>query len=88
MPLTALQVSFDPYQRGRMRKSDVKSYAAPFELDKPITNSAVAKIIKSSNTKFRPGDVVTGMLPTEEYSTISAEIAKDMVRKLDNHIKR
>ena len=25
-------VSFDPYQRGRMRGPDVKSYASPFEL--------------------------------------------------------
>ncbi len=80
-------VSFDPYQRGRMRAPDVKSYSPPFELGKPITNSAVSKVLKSNNSKFKEGDVVTGMAPTEEYSIISGEIANNMVRKLDNPYK-
>ena len=77
-------VSFDPYQRGRMRSPEIKSYSPPFELNKPITNSAVSKIIKSNNSKFAEGDVITGMIPTEEYSIISGEIANSMIRKLDN----
>lgn len=77
-------VSFDPYQRGRMRAPEVASYSAPFALGKPITNSAVAKVLKSNNSKFKEGDIVTGTLPTEEYSSISGEVANDMVRKLDN----
>ena len=67
-----------------MRKPEVKSYSAPFEIGKPITNSAVAKVIKSSNSKFSSGDIVVGMLPTEQYSVISGEVANSMVRKLDN----
>lgn len=67
-----------------MRAPEVKSYAPPFELGKPITNSAVAKVLKSNTSKFKEGDVVTGMLPTEEYSSVPAEVTKDMVRKLDN----
>lgn len=77
-------VSFDPYQRGRMRAPDVASYAPPFELGKAITNSAVAKVLKSDNSKFKDGDLITGMLPTEEYSAISADVANDMCRKLEN----
>ncbi|KAL8693499.1 MAG: hypothetical protein Q9218_001688 [Villophora microphyllina] len=77
-------VSFDPYQRGRMRAPEKKSYSPPFELGKPITNSAVAKVLKSANSKFKEGDLITGMLPTEEYSVVSGEIANSMVRKLDN----
>ncbi|KAL9585226.1 MAG: hypothetical protein Q9212_001656 [Teloschistes hypoglaucus] len=77
-------VSFDPYQRGRMRAPEDKSYAAPFEIGKPITNSAVAKVLRSANSNFKEGDLVTGMLPTEEYSVVSGEIANSMVRKLDN----
>ncbi|KAI4198714.1 MAG: hypothetical protein LQ350_005098 [Teloschistes chrysophthalmus] len=77
-------VSFDPYQRGRMRAPEQKSYAAPFEIGKPITNSAVAKVLRSANSKFKEGDLVTGMLPTEEYSVVSGEIANSLVRKLDN----
>ncbi|KAL6713861.1 hypothetical protein ACLMJK_008355 [Lecanora helva] len=77
-------ISFDPYQRGRMRAPELKSYSPPFELGKPVTNSAVAKVIKSDNPRFKEGDVVTGMLPTEEYSVVSGEVANNMVRLLDN----
>lgn len=77
-------VSFDPYQRGRMRAPEIESYSPPFTIGQPITNSAVAKVIKSDNEKFKPGDLITGMLPTEEYSAVSGGIAKTMVRHLEN----
>ena len=69
-------VSFDPYQRGRMRKPEIKSYAAPFELNKPVTNSAVVTIIESDNSKFKAGDLV--YVPrtfTEEYSVVPKDMA-------------
>ena len=77
-------LSFDPFQRGRMRAPEVASYSPPFTLGKPITNSAVARILKSDNSKFKEGDIVTGTLPTEEYSSVSGEVANSMVRRLDN----
>ena len=77
-------VSFDPYQRGRMRAPEKKSYQPPFEIGKPITNSTVAIIWKSSNAKFQPGELVTGMLGTEEYSFLPAELANTVVRKINN----
>ena len=77
-------VSFDPYQRGRMRAPEKESYSPPFELGKPITNSAVAKVLKSDCSKFKEGDIITGLLPTEEYSVVAGQTAKDMCRKLEN----
>ena len=77
-------VSFDPYQRGRMRAPEIVSYVPPFELGKPITNSAVAKVLKSDCPKFKEGDVITGLLPTEEYSVVSAQVANNSCRKLEN----
>lgn len=77
-------VSFDPYQRGRMRNPEQKSYAPPFELGQPMTNSAVSKVLKSDNPKFKEGDLVTGMMGTEEYSTVPAQVANSRVRKLEN----
>ena len=77
-------VSFDPYQRGRMRNSEQKSYSPPYELGKPITNNAVSKVLKSDSPKFKVGDLVTGMIGTEEYSTVPAQVANSMVRKLEN----
>ena len=76
--------SFDPYQRGRMRTPEKKSYNQPYEIGKPIPNSVVAKVIKSDNAKFKEGDVVVGMIGTEEYSIVSGEVANSSIRKLEN----
>ncbi|KAH0412311.1 hypothetical protein KCU90_g17881, partial [Aureobasidium melanogenum] len=46
-------ISFDPYQRGRMRDAKVKSYSPPFALGKPITNSGISTVLKSDNDKFK-----------------------------------
>ena len=80
-------LSFDPYQRGRMRAPEVESYSPPFELGKPITNSGVAKVLKSNSDKFKEGDLVVGMIPTEEYSRVEEPVVKNMVRKLENPYK-
>lgn len=77
-------VSFDPYQRGRMRKPETKSYAPPFELNKPITNGAVATVLKSDNSKFKSGDVIkVPNMGTVEYAALPKEIA-DGSEVLDN----
>ncbi|SMR41741.1 unnamed protein product [Zymoseptoria tritici ST99CH_1E4] len=69
-------VSFDPYQRGRMRAPESKSYSPPFELGKPIDNSAILSVIKSDNEKFKEGSLVhAGRHATEEYSVITKEAA-------------
>lgn len=78
-----LYASFDPYQRGRMRAPEKKSYSPPFTLGEPITNSVVAKIVKSSNPQFKAGDIVTGMLNYEEYSLVPKQVA-DTLRKIEN----
>jgi NADPH-dependent curcumin reductase CurA len=77
--------SFDPYQRGRMRPADVKSYAAPFELGKPITNRVISKVLKSSTDKFSSGDIVisSDVSPIEEYSALGKDWV-EKARKLEN----
>ena len=75
--------SLDPYMRGRMRDPSVQSYTPAFTPGKPMTNRCVAKILKSSNEKFKPGDLVIGMMNIEEYSAIPAEMMK-WLEKLDN----
>ncbi|KAL8798552.1 MAG: hypothetical protein Q9182_006567 [Xanthomendoza sp. 2 TL-2023] len=77
-------VSFDPYQRGRMKAPEEQHYFSAFELGKPITNTAVAKVLNSSNPKFSKGDLVVGTLGTEEYSIVSGEVVNSTMRKLDN----
>lgn len=70
-----LYASFDPYQRGRMNQSNPSAYFESFKLGSPISNFAVAKVLKSSDSRFKEGDLVTGMLPTEEYSAIDKKSA-------------
>lgn len=78
-------VSFDPYQRGRMRAPESASYSPPFELGKPITNRAVSKVVKSGTDKFKAGDIIvaTDSMGTEEY-TLLAEGPTSRAFKLDN----
>ncbi|MBC7511604.1 MAG: NADP-dependent oxidoreductase, partial [Ferruginibacter sp.] len=45
--LEAMYYSVDPYMRGRM--NDAKSYASPFEIDKPLTGSVIAKVVQSKS---------------------------------------
>jgi NADPH-dependent curcumin reductase CurA len=78
-----LYASFDPYQRGRMRSPEKKSYSPPYTLGKPIGNNTVAKILKSDNPNLKAGDLVTGPIPTEEYSAIAKEGAESL-KKIDN----
>ena len=49
--LQAMYYSVDPYMRGRM--NDAKSYAPPFEIDKPLTGSVIAKVMQSKSDNFK-----------------------------------
>lgn len=77
--------SFDPYQRGRMRAPTSKSYSPPFELNKPITNRSIFKVVKSNTDQYKEGDVLItrGITPIEEYSVFDKETVAG-VMKLDN----
>lgn len=70
-------ISVDPYMRGRM--SNVKSYAAPFEVDQPIRGNIVARVIESRSNLFKEGDTVVGLLPWATYCIEKAE----NLRKVD-----
>jgi len=54
--LQILYLSLDPYMRGRM--DDAKSYAAPVEIGGVMEGGTVARVVRSRNTAFNPGDVV------------------------------
>jgi NADPH-dependent curcumin reductase CurA len=75
--LKAWYFSVDPYMRGRM--SNVKSYAASFDVDQPIRGGALAKVVESRSKYLIKGDTVVGILPWATYSVIRAE----NLRKVD-----
>lgn len=78
--------SYDPYQRGRLRSPDIKSYAQPYSIGEPITNAGIASVILSKNSGFAPGDVVISpYLRFEEYGIYTgSEIQTLKFRKLLN----
>ena len=51
--------SLDPYMRGRM--DDAKSYAAPVAIGDVMGAGTVAEVMESKNSRFKEGDIVTGM---------------------------
>lgn len=63
--LKTIFVSVDPYLRGRM--SEAKSYATPFELQKPISSGVIAEVVESRHSSFKKGDFVSGLLSWKEY---------------------
>jgi NADPH-dependent curcumin reductase CurA len=78
-----LVVSIDPYMRGRMRSAEKKSYSPAFELNQPLSNFFVGKVVKSDNTNFQVGQYVYGMGVYEEYSVFS-KVKTDYLKTLSD----
>ncbi|KAK4096779.1 NAD(P)-binding protein [Parathielavia hyrcaniae] len=89
MTLSVLWASLDPYLRGRMRPSHVRSYVPALELESPVTNACVARVLKSDVSAeaggYKAGDLVVASLPLGEYAVLDAEgVKKAVERKVDN----
>jgi NADPH-dependent curcumin reductase CurA len=76
-----LVISIDPYMRGRMRAATKESYSPPFELNQPLTNFSVGKVVKSDNSQYKVGQLVYGFGGYEEY-TVHAKAAAESLRIL------
>ncbi|MBY8877770.1 NADP-dependent oxidoreductase [Actinacidiphila acidipaludis] len=63
-------LSVDPYMRGRM--NDVKSYAPPYELGKPMLGGAVGRVVASAADGIAVGDHVLHGLAWREYALLDA----------------
>ena len=73
--LKGLYYSVDPYMRGRM--NDAKSYVSPFQVGQPIEGSVVATVSESKSHNFKPGDMVSGMLPwCKEFIVVEKSLHK------------
>ncbi|KAJ6160488.1 hypothetical protein N7470_003884 [Penicillium chermesinum] len=81
--LESLYASFDPYMRGRMRNPEIKSYAPPFTLNKPVVNDVIGKALKSDNAGFKEGDLVIGQLPLQQFVALDDKAVAG-IKKLEN----
>lgn len=59
-------LSLDPYMRGRMNAGE--SYAARVELDQVMVGGTVSEVVRSRNSRFAPGDMVTSYSGWQEYA--------------------
>ncbi|PYI00776.1 NAD(P)-binding protein [Aspergillus sclerotiicarbonarius CBS 121057] len=69
----SLYASFDPYLRGRMRPTHIKSYSPAFEPNTPIVNAAIAKVLRSNVAAYKEGDLIIGFLPIQQYVAVTAD---------------
>jgi NADPH-dependent curcumin reductase CurA len=65
--------SLDPGLRLRMVSSDDQFYTAPFKVGQPLEETCISRVLRSSCASLKPGDLVIGSTPMEEYSTIPPE---------------
>lgn len=66
--------SVDPYMRGRMNEG--KSYIPPFEVGKPLSGGAVAKVVDSRAEGIVVGDLITGSLSWATRSVVPGKALK------------
>ena len=67
MLLQTLELSPDPYMRGRMTGIDT-FYLPQLALNEVIRGFGVARIVSSKNPAWEPGQVVYGMIEWADYS--------------------
>jgi NADPH-dependent curcumin reductase CurA len=82
-----LVISIDPYMRGRMREAETESYAPPFDLNQPLTNFFVGKVVKSDNGKYKVGQFVYGFGGYEEYTVHFKDQAEALRVLSDEELK-
>lgn len=82
--LSILFASFDPYLRGKMRPSHVKSFTPAFELGGPIQNDTVARVLQSDTDAYKPGDLVIASLPLAEYAVLQKDDLGQIRSKVHN----
>ncbi|KAF9040089.1 alcohol dehydrogenase [Panaeolus papilionaceus] len=56
----SLEISVDPYMRGRMRDPKIWSYASAFPLGQPLTGYAVGVVVRSENPEVEVGEHLHG----------------------------
>ena len=70
-------LSLDPYIRGRI--SDAKNYAAPVAIGEVVVGGTVGRVVESSVSSLKTGDIVEGAGGWQEFSAV----APATLRKID-----
>ncbi|KAK3386780.1 hypothetical protein B0H63DRAFT_430575 [Podospora didyma] len=68
-----LWASYDLYLRAKMRDPEVESFVPAYPLNGPVTNDAVARVLKSDSPDYKAGDLIQGYFPLAEYATLDKD---------------
>ncbi|KAK9322374.1 hypothetical protein V1517DRAFT_137440 [Lipomyces orientalis] len=79
-----LDVSLDPYLRGRMRDPTVKSYTPAFEVNEPIHNYGISRVVDSSAPEFAKGDIVKSSITQFALYQSVPKAAIQFFKKVEN----
>ncbi|KAK8573084.1 hypothetical protein V6N13_099899 [Hibiscus sabdariffa] len=66
-----LYLSCDPYMRNRLKQIE-GSYVASFQIGSPINGYGVAKVVDSTHSGYKKGDLIWGITGWEEYTLVTA----------------
>jgi len=69
--IKTLALSLDPAMRGWMNEG--KSYIPPVGIGEVMRAGGVGRVVASANARFAVGDMVSGGLGVQEYSSVPAE---------------
>jgi NADPH-dependent curcumin reductase CurA len=75
--LETLELSPDPYMRGRMMGHD-NFYLPQLPLNESIRGFGVARVINSANAEYKPGEIVYGIVEWAEHSVWNARHRNDL----------
>jgi len=73
-----IYLSLDPTQRGWMRAQ--RGYRDPIGIGDVIVGSGVGIVEESSHPAYKEGDIVTGMLNWQDYSTFTGKAVKGLTQ--------
>lgn len=72
--IEVLSLSYDPYQRARLRDPAVKDYFPAYQPGQTISNWGIGRVLAASAEGFAKGDLVrSGFAPFSEYASLSKE---------------
>ena len=65
-----LYLGFDPAQKGWLE--NVANYVDPTEIGDVVRGSGVGQVVESKSSKFKEGDVVSGLLGWQDFAVVPA----------------
>ncbi|KAK5654564.1 hypothetical protein OQA88_7193 [Cercophora sp. LCS_1] len=82
--VAVLQVSLDPFLTDRIRDPSIESWIPAYDLDGPISNDGIGRVIQSDTPDYKVGDLILGHLPISTYATIPATAISTITKTLTN----